>query len=101
MSKRKFTWDIWNFDLDGSAYIIAKDECKKEDLIDYICSHDCVSGITGFGKVSEGYCSYQVRSDWDNDDAPAGGYVVKICKSKPNYGRSWFPVWIIREDDVL
>ena len=101
MKKRKFTWDCWDFDLDGCAYVIAKDECGKENLADYICSHNYVSGITGFEKISEGWCAFQVRRDWDNEDVPNGGYVVEICENKPKSGRGWFPVWIIRDDDIL
>ena len=38
---RKFKWDMWDFDLDGSAYVIAKDECpNKKDVPAYIVHED-------------------------------------------------------------
>ena len=36
--KRKFIWDAWDYDLDGEAYIIAKDACPdRENVVDFIC----------------------------------------------------------------
>lgn len=104
---RKFTWDTWDYDLDGSAYIIAKDECtKREDVPEYICREDNISSkCKPEMVVEEGWCKYQVRSDWDGgDNNPMGGYVVEKQKEPPKdiYGRKkrgWFPVWIVRKDE--
>ena len=105
---RKFTWDAWDFDLDGDAYVIAKTECPDRVKVpDYICRID---GITSDCKpemvVEEGWCKYQVRTDWEDDDdaEPRGGYVVKRSEAftkrldgsrKPG----WFPVWIVRQGE--
>ena len=36
MAKRYFTWDTWDFDCNGTAYIIALDECPNiEDVPKY------------------------------------------------------------------
>ena len=99
-SKRKFTWDMWDFDGDGSAYIIAKDECPEESEVpDFICREDrlhekCKSEMV----VEEGWCKYQVRSDWlDLKGKAMGSYVVEKWKSPPlGKERGWFPVWIVR-----
>ena len=116
--KRKFTWDVWDYALDGSAYIIAKSECpNREDVPEYIVTNDNLSLEildgnnplhTSLDEVKEGWCKYQVRTDWENGDGePQGGYYVidganptetrycsgeKIGKRKPG----WFPVWIVR-----
>lgn len=38
---RKFKWNAWDIDGDGSAYIISKDECQnREDVPDFICRED-------------------------------------------------------------
>lgn len=101
---RKFTWEIWDYDCDGSAFIIAKDQCpNKEDVPDFICQVDhldpaCKPDMV----VREGWCGYQCRTDWDNGDGrPCGSYAVEDG-SKPPLSRSgkrrpgWFPVWIVR-----
>lgn len=104
---RKFTWDAWDYDCDGSAYIIAKDECpNREEVPDFICRED---GIHPDCKpemvVEEGWCKYQVRTDWDGGyGEPRGGYLVEKQKKPPCdlYGkkkRGWFPVWIVRKDE--
>lgn len=104
---RKFTWDAWDYDCDGSAYIIAKDECpNREDVPDFICREDrihpdCKPDMV----VEEGWCKYQVRCDWDGGYGEReGGYVVEKQKNPPCdlYGkkiRGWFPVWIVRKDE--
>ena len=102
---RKFTFDAWDFDCDGSAYIIAKDECpNREDVPDFICRED---GIHSECKqdmvVEEGWCKYQVRTDWeDYEGERMGGYIVEKRKNQPCYLngkklRGWFPVWIVRK----
>ena len=63
---RKFTWDAWDFDCDGSAYIIAKDECpNREDVPDFICRED---GIHPECKpdmvVEEGWAKTMRASGW-------------------------------------
>ena len=41
MSKRKFTWECWDFDIDGYAYVVSCDECPdKKDFVKYIAKHD-------------------------------------------------------------
>ena len=104
--KRKFTWDAWDYDLDGSAYIIAKDECpNKEDVPDYICR---VDGLSPECKpemvVDEGWCAWQVRTDWMyGDGEPHGWYVVEKQQKRPaRNGKplpGWFPVWIVRKGE--
>lgn len=104
---RKFTWDSWDFDLDGDAYIIAKGECpERENVPDYIIKadnlhHDCKDGM----KIEEGWCKYQVRTDWENGDGkPMGGYFIETYEpfTKNLFGKrkpGWFPVWIVRKDE--
>lgn len=106
---RKFKWDMWDFDLDGSAYVIAKDECpNKKDVPAYIVHEDGLHPDVlnpEFGEclcpeiVQEGWCKFQVRSDWcDYEGEPAGGYVVHFgTHDMPHKG--WFPVWIVRLGD--
>ena len=105
---RKFTWNAWDFDFDGEAYVIAKDECpQKENVPDYICrvdgiAQDCKPEM----KVEEGWCKFQVRTDWDDhgDSVPCGGYVIEQNESftKRLNGKrkpGWFPVWIVRQGE--
>nr|DAQ07901.1 MAG TPA: hypothetical protein [Caudoviricetes sp.] len=104
---RKFTWDVWNYDFDGDAYIIAKDQCpEKENIPDFICRVDdldpaCKPDMV----VEEGWCKWQVRSDWeDGDGTPQGWYVVEKQANPPRRlnGQKqpgWFPVWIVRRDE--
>ena len=46
----KFTWDRWNFDCDGEAFVIRKDLCpNREDVPAFIVRednlhHDCMQG---------------------------------------------------------
>jgi len=102
---RKFKWDSWDFDCDGNAYIIAKQECpEKENVPDYIIREDCLHPDCKDGMVvEEGWCKYQVRTDWENGDGePKGGYVIEMRKSAPiklNGKRKpgWFSVWIVRK----
>ena len=105
MSKRKFTWNCWDFDTEGYAYVVSKDECPdKENFVQYISAEDFghdddIGNLNPNANVFEGWCCFQCRSDWDNTDIP-GGYVVEEGKEKPTNGRGWFPVWIARSDDV-
>ena len=107
---KKFKWDMCDFDGGGIAYIVSCDECtNKEDVPQYIVKNDCLSQDVlnaDLGDrlceeiVEEGWCKYQVRSDWDGEDGtPCGGYFVnkgphmtKAYKGK----RGWFKVWIVR-----
>lgn len=103
---RKFAWDSWDYDCDGNAYIIAKDQCpNKEDVPDFICQLDdldpaCKANMV----VREGWCGYQCRTDWeDGDGQPFGGYAVEegskppLCRRNGKRRPGWFPVWIVRE----
>jgi hypothetical protein len=99
--KRKFTWYAWDFDFDGDAYVIAKDECpEKNDVPDYIfridhLHSDCKVGM----EVQEGWCKFQCRTDWyDSDGKPQGWYVVLIA-AHSNHQKGWFPVWIVRKGE--
>ena len=104
---RKFKWNAWDFDCDGDAYIIAKAECpEREQVPEYIAKEDCLhSNCKGGMVVKEGWCKYQVRTDWENGDGePMGGYVVEQRATCPKYldGKNkpgWFPVWIVRKGD--
>lgn len=95
--KRKFVWDAWDYDLNGEAYIIAKDACPdRENVADFICRED---GILEKHKpemhVQEGWCRWEVRRDWDNmNGEPCGGYCVYDEKAPRS-----FAVWIIRKGE--
>lgn len=104
----KFTWNVWDFDFSGEAFIIAKRVCPdKENVPEYIVKEDnlhpdCKDGMV----VEEGWCKFQVRTDWDNGDGePRGGYVVERNESRTirkDTGRrkpGWFPVWIVRKGE--
>lgn len=102
---RAFKWDSWDFDLDGSAYIIAADECPdKADVPDYICREDRIhSECKPEMIVEEGWCKFQVRSDfYEHEGERTGSYVVEkhphmstAFKGK----RGWFKVWIVRKEE--
>ena len=110
MSKRAFTHDRWNYDCDGNAYIIAKSECPerenvpawivKTDNLDPECLNPEQNAYIAVEDVREGWCKYQVRSDWvdlhGDTVEPCGGYFVDEGASKPSNLRGWFPVWIVR-----
>ena len=98
----KFKWDAWDFDCDGEAYVIAKRECpEKENVPDFIIREDelhpdCKDGMV----VTEGWCKYQVRTDWENYyGEPGGGYYVHEGAKYTKGKRGWFPVWIVRKGD--
>lgn len=102
---RAFTWDMWDYDLEGMAYIIAKDQCPDiEDVPDFICKEDylpldCKQDMHPY----EGWCKFQVRADWaDGSDRNTGWYVIEEGKEPPkdSIGKKkcgWFPVWIVRK----
>ena len=121
MSRRKFTYDHWDYDCNGSAYIIARSEClKRDDVPRYIIEadhlhEDCLNPDKGahlsVADVREGWCKYQCRTDWENGDGkPQGGYFVEerahsegmyyhYWQGGVNYRKKspgWFPVWIVR-----
>lgn len=95
--KRKFVWDAWDYDCDGSAYIIAKDAClHKEGVPDFICREDQIPAkCRPEMQVQEGWCRWEVRSDWYGGyGGPGGGYCIydqKVPRS--------FPVWIVRKEN--
>lgn len=104
--KRKFTWLLWNYDFDGDAYVIAKSECPyREKLPQWLITTEhlnaeCAADIAA--AVQEGWCKYQVRSDFEDlEGEPHGGYVVTTdeAETKRIDGKrkpGWFPVWIVR-----
>ena len=103
---RKFKWDMWDFDGDGMAYVIAKDECpNKEHVPTYIVREDGIHPDVlnpKFGEclcpeiVQEGWCKFQVRSDWiDEEGEHKGGYVVNLGTHNRQH-KGWFPVWVVR-----
>lgn len=102
---KKFTWYDWDFDLNGSAYIIAKDQCPNvEDVPDFICREDVVHpDCKPEMVVQEGWCKWQVRADWEGSEGePGGWYVVELGQKRPvnMYGKNipgWFPVWVVRK----
>lgn len=108
MSKRYFTWDTWDFDCNGTAYIIALDECPNiEDVPKYVVEADGLSeevlnsehdDFLSVADVKEGWCKFMVRSDWDNFDGPCGAYYAEICPhmTTSHKGGGWFRVWIVR-----
>lgn len=101
--KRRFTWDAWDYDCSGEAYIIAKDQCPNAaNVPSYICKVDDIDpACKSEMQVEEGWCKFQVRTDWENGDGePCGGYVVYKQKEPPKNKNGkkqsgWFPVWIV------
>ena len=107
MSKRKFTFDCWDIDYEGDAYVVSKDECReKRAVIGYIVDNDCLNGtddeeelrINSDAKILDGWCCYQC-SYFDGERQC--GYIAEIGEEKPSYGRGWFPVWIVRRYDLI
>lgn len=93
---RKFKWDAWDFDCDGEAYIIAKEECpEKSEVPSYICREDDISEECKVEmNVQDGWCRWEVRTDWENGDGePRGWYCIYHTPVKRA-----FPVWIVRKD---
>lgn len=103
----QFTWYAWDFDLDGEAYVIAKKECPEKEFVpEYICKHDDISSeCMAEMVVEDGWCKYQVRSDWANLEKPSGGYLVETYEPHTKHSitgkrkRGWFPVWIVRKGE--
>lgn len=98
---RKFKWMAWDFDCEGEAYVIAQDECSKEDVPDYIVREDCLHEDCKSGMViEEGVCKYMVRSDWNDFEGEAiGGYYVRQGQFDISGCPGWFRVWIVRKGD--
>lgn len=94
--KRKFTWAAWDYDCDGSAYIIAKDECpRREDVLDFICREDHLDpACTTDMVVKEGWCRYECRTDWEVHYGEVLSSYVVHDEKVPHA----FPVWIVREE---
>jgi hypothetical protein len=113
----KFTWNKWDYDCDGEAYIIRKDLCpNREDVPKWIIEtdklhHDCINPDVNphlsADDVKSGWCKFQVRTDWNDGDgygdgSPRGWYCVYDERDKAHidlYGkkkRGWFEVWIVR-----
>lgn len=106
----KFAWKKWDFDGEGEAYIIKKSLCPShEDVLDLLIYTDNLRAehrqeVIDDG-IQDGWCKYQVRSDWE-DGEPRGGYVVETNKaySLDIHGkrkRGWFPVWIVRAGEWI
>lgn len=107
---RKFKWDMWDFDGNGLAYIIAKDMCPNRcDVPKYIVKNDYLDPSvmdSSYGEhlcedgVMEGWCKFQVRSDWmDMEGEAHGWYVVNLAShgdTAYQHRCGWFPVWVVR-----
>lgn len=104
-SKRKFQWDRWNFDDCGDSYIIAVDLCPnkadvpawivKADHLDPDVMNSSFKSYLSADDVLEGWCKFQVRSDWCDYVGPRGSYVVELRKHSIEHP-GWFKVWVIR-----
>lgn len=106
--KKRFDWDLWDFDGGGKAYIVAKSACKDSaEVPGYICTHDLLDGtVADVMEVESGWCKWQCRSDWDDMSGPHGAYVVTVDKSEAVHASGkirsgWFPVWIVRIGDCI
>ena len=105
MSKRKFTWDSWNYDCNGDAYIIAQDLCPDVGNVpEWIAIKDHLDPQNIPKDIRQGFCKFQCRSDWEDTTGPHGFYVVTewVGDIKNLYGKKkagWFPVWIIRKEE--
>ena len=100
VKKRNFSYDVWNYDGDGNAYIITKDTCPNiTDVPEFIKREARLQSLTldDINEIKEGVCKWQVRTDWENcDGRPIGWYYINdSVKTKKGY----FPVWIVRCDD--
>lgn len=95
--KRRFVWDAWDYDCDGEAYIIAKDACpNREDVPDFICREDGIhSECKSEMRVQEGWCRWEVRSDWEGCNGKPQGWYCVYDQAVP---RS-FPVWIVHKEE--
>lgn len=106
MRKRKFTWDcLCVEDMYINSYVVSKDVCREKNaVIGYIVDEDCLNNIPNVDinpeaeiEIEEGWCRYTVCN---YDGERAHGYIAEVGQEKPNYGRGWFPVWIVKQDDV-
>jgi len=104
MNKIKFTWDCLCIDdTHVNCYVVSKDVCsEKNAVIGYIVDEDHLNNIPNVdiyykAEIKEGWCKYTVCNC---DGEQVYGYIVEIGQVKPNYGKGWFPVWIVREDDI-
>lgn len=94
--KRKFTWDAWDYDGDGSAYIIAKDECPhREGVLGFICRKNhiepkCAADMV----VKDGWCRYECRTDWEEHYGERLSLYAAYDEKVPHA----FPVWIVRKE---
>ena len=102
MKERKFKWMCFDYDYDGDAYIIAKDECPFEsDVPRYICEEDGISDMHYMEmrqSIKSGWCRFSVGYD---DGERNWGYTVTDWESDTRRNgkrmRGWFPVWIVRK----
>lgn len=104
MRKRKFTWACLCIeDIYVNGYVVSKDVCREKNaVIGYIVDEDRLNNIPNVdinskAEIKEGWCRYTVCN---YDGEIAHGYIAEVGQKKPNYGKGWFPVWIVREDDI-
>lgn len=106
MNKRKFTLaclcieDMYEICF---GYIVSKYVCcEKNAVIGYIVDEDRLNNIPNVdinpkAEIKEGWCRYTVCN---YDGERAQGYIAEVGQEKPNYGKGWFPVWIVKKDDI-
>lgn len=94
---RKFTWDGWDYDCDGDAYIIRKDECpRREDVPYFIIWKDHIDPARKQEiVVQEGWARYECRTNEKEFYGIAAGSYIVYEKKVPRA----FPVWIVRKGD--
>ena len=102
---KQFRWDVWNFDGDGNAYIISTDICPEaKDVPDFICMADHLSErYKGKMIVEEGWCKFQVRSDFEDWVGQGKGLYIAMLYPHMTTAfkgkRGWFEVWIVRRGE--
>ena len=102
MAKRNFTYDMWDYDCCGGAFVIAKDECiDKQNVVKYLIDKNEINkndaSKIDISDIYEGVCKYQVRTDWDGCEGEhRGGYLVDDSVTKR---KGYFPVWILRVEE--
>lgn len=90
---RSFTSNLWDFDGDGEAFIVAQDKYTAAEAVE---KADLELPDHKGMQARYGMCAYQCRSDWEDDEGgPKGGYIVEIGEARKGR-RGWFPVWIVR-----
>lgn len=109
MNKKNFTWDCLCVDdmyVNGifyMAYVVSKDVCREKNaVIGYIVDEARLNNIPNVdinpkAEIKEGWCRYTVCN---YDGERAQGYIAEVGQEKPNYGKGWFPVWIVKKDDI-